>query len=542
MEPIIIEDSDCLNSLGMRMPKSDLTIREISDIVGPKTPVEVMDVASQSELSRWTLDDWATYFEQPNRDRIRNVISLEVSETELGKMIQLPRIVRQMDWVQTIWPDELKVHGSLNYPKVQKYCLMSVARCWTDWHVDFAGSSVFYHILRGMKVFYFIRPTVANLSKYEKWSGNSELQESTWLGDQVNVVYKVTLQAGDTMIIPTGWIHAVYTPTDSLVFGGNYLHSLNIPTQLRIHQIENNTKVPKKFRFPFFSSSLWLVANHYLNRLKRRTMENDKKQDLDNQTQGHKDLDNVEVIPDRVLSGLLTLSGFLIDQSEGVGTDVKDSLSFLEARSIIKENLNCDQQLNSKLYPIAHELNRLVKLSLKKLPTPSSQSTSSSVSAAPATTTTTTTTKPNGLLIHLKRKASQNEKERSKSTNDAAEAQATAQNGSSKKIKITQSNPTRNSINNKNNSSNTNGKKDLGEIIFRSNEVPSTKVEIQRRKVPNYDADWEKKENEEVRADGEEEDVEGVEVRTTGAQNKVVRRYLDDDGRMVFEVELILNK
>lgn len=40
-----------------------------------------------------------------------------------------------------------------------------------------------------------------------------------------------------------GWIHAVYTPEDTLVFGGNILHSFNIPMQLSIHEIENRTKV-----------------------------------------------------------------------------------------------------------------------------------------------------------------------------------------------------------------------------------------------------------------------------------------------------------
>lgn len=38
------------------------------------------------------------------------------------------------------------------YPKVQKYCLMSVKGCFTDFHVDFGGTSVWYHILKGAKV------------------------------------------------------------------------------------------------------------------------------------------------------------------------------------------------------------------------------------------------------------------------------------------------------------------------------------------------------------------------------------------------------
>ena len=40
-----------------------------------------------------------------------------------------------------------------------------------------------------------------------------------------------------------GWIHAVHTPEDSLVFGGNFLHSFGIAMQLRIWAMENTTHV-----------------------------------------------------------------------------------------------------------------------------------------------------------------------------------------------------------------------------------------------------------------------------------------------------------
>ncbi len=132
---------------------------------------------------------------------------------------------------------------------------------WTDWHVDFAASSVYYTVLRGAKAFFFIRPTEGNLAAYAKcrsnasyaspasvsnqtervgWltcnhhttgSGNHDHQQNVWLGDWCDEVRKVTLEAGDTMIIPTGYIHAVYTPKDSLVFGGNYLHGYNVETR-----------------------------------------------------------------------------------------------------------------------------------------------------------------------------------------------------------------------------------------------------------------------------------------------------------------------
>jgi F-box/leucine-rich repeat protein 10/11 len=67
--------------------------------------------------------------------------------------------VRQIDLIDTAWPLELKRQQNddtntlrkMKYPKVQKYCLMSVAGCYTDFHIDFGGSSVWYHVLRGTK-------------------------------------------------------------------------------------------------------------------------------------------------------------------------------------------------------------------------------------------------------------------------------------------------------------------------------------------------------------------------------------------------------
>ncbi|KAG9089737.1 JmjC domain-containing histone demethylation protein 1, partial [Ceratobasidium sp. 392] len=290
-EPVVIVSPD---GLGMRMPDKEFTVSKVAELVGPDTPVEVMDVASQSTSPGWTLGSWAKYYNTPEaeREKIRNVISLEVTSTPLAEQITPPRIVREIDWVEHMWPAGKKGKGQ--FPKVQLYCLMSVAQCWTDWHVDFAGSSVYYHILRGSKVFYFVRPTPANLNAYEKWSG-SENQGTTWFGDLVDKVIKVELTEGNTMLIPTGWIHCVYTPTDSLVFGGNFLHSYNIATQLRVRDIEIATRVPKKFRFPFFTKICWYAADKYVRDLKAK-----------------------EEFSPRVLEGLTALASFLVGEARSI--------------------------------------------------------------------------------------------------------------------------------------------------------------------------------------------------------------------------------
>ncbi|XP_053548903.1 lysine-specific demethylase 2A-like [Bombina bombina] len=69
----------------------------------------------------------------------------------------------------------------------------------------------------------------------------------------------------------TGWIHAVYTPQDTLVFGGNFLHSFNIPMQLRIYSIEDRTRVPTKFRYPFYYEMCWYVLERYVYCMTQRS-------------------------------------------------------------------------------------------------------------------------------------------------------------------------------------------------------------------------------------------------------------------------------
>ncbi|KAF9257816.1 jumonji superfamily protein [Marasmius fiardii PR-910] len=264
-EPILIESPA---GLGMKMPEEDFGVEDVALLVGENTPLEVIDVASQSSVNGWTLGKWVEYFnlEPDKREKILNVISLEISGTLLSDRILPPRLVREIDWVENYWPSTKKGKGH-SYPKVQLYCLMGVQGAWTDWHIDFAGSSVYYHIMEGSKVFYFIKPTAANLAAYERWSG-TDIQNQTWLGDMVDEVIKVTLTESNTMIIPAGWIHAVHTPIDTLVFGGNFLHSYSVPTQLRVRDIEFRTQVPKKFRFPLFTKLCWYVGDKVLKDLK----------------------------------------------------------------------------------------------------------------------------------------------------------------------------------------------------------------------------------------------------------------------------------
>ncbi|KAL6046274.1 Lysine-specific demethylase 2A [Balamuthia mandrillaris] len=405
--------------LGLKVPDAaTFDVDSVAALVGNRE-LEIIDVARQADVTpRWHMEDWAEYFSQApeQRERILNVISLEFSDSKLASKVQSPHVVRLVDWVDHVWPREIKqqalsrflsgggnnnnnkapmptvekvatvvevihkadrrksnrrnqtfegerkeamatatatennqgklvlrvkaqwkegwgftseqamekqatetgggggkklgnrtkrtnrkqlakpknedsviqaaaskvkaapalkgeegkVEGLLPpgfyYPKVQYYCLMSVQGSYTDFHIDFGGSSVWYHILWGSKIFFLMEPTEHNLQAYEDWL-SSPNQHDVFLGDKTSKCYRLHLQAGNTLFIPSGWIHAVYTPEDSLVFGGNFLHGYHIDMQLKVRGIEERTRTPEKFRFPFFETMLWYAAKHYRDRL-----------------------------------------------------------------------------------------------------------------------------------------------------------------------------------------------------------------------------------------------------------------------------------
>lgn len=254
---IVADDGQ--DSLDMVIPKG-LTVRRVAELYGPNEPVPVIDVkAQEGEGKKWTMGKWADYYEQQGEKPVRNVISLEVSRSRLGKLIRRPKAVRDMDLQDSVWREDDKAAP----PPVQFYCLMSVADCFTDFHIDFGGSSVYYHIVKGKKVFFFVPPTKQNLKKYEDWC-LSPNQGHDWLGKQVKECYRVDLYPGDTMLIPSGWIHAVWTPEDSLVIGGNFLTRIHYGMQIKILEIEKNTKVALQFRYPFFQKIMWLTVIKYL--------------------------------------------------------------------------------------------------------------------------------------------------------------------------------------------------------------------------------------------------------------------------------------
>uniref|UniRef100_A0A8C8M811 Uncharacterized protein n=1 Tax=Oncorhynchus tshawytscha TaxID=74940 RepID=A0A8C8M811_ONCTS len=257
-----------IEGLGLRLPQPSFSVKDVEQVVGGDKVIDVIDVARQAD-SKMKLKEFIKYYYNPHRPKVLNVISLEFSDTRMADQVVVPDVAQNMSWVENYWPDD----SFFPKPFVQKYCLMGVKNSYTDFHIDFGGTSVWYHVLWGEKIFYMIKPTQANLALYEAWS-SSPNQSEVFFGDKVDKCYKCVVQQGTTLLIPTGWIHAVLTSQDCMAFGGNFLHNLNIGMQLRCYEMERRLKTPDLFKFPYFEAICWYVAKNLLETLKELREDN----------------------------------------------------------------------------------------------------------------------------------------------------------------------------------------------------------------------------------------------------------------------------
>ena len=255
--PLVVK-KDGKENLGLIVPNEKTTLQDVANIVGRDRPVKLIEVGTQNQLEGHTLGMFADYLAgyTPGAHKVLNMITLECSATPLSSHIQAPKVVRDMDWIDNVWPLERRARG--DFPSVQKYCLSGMGESYTDFHVDFGGTSVWYHVISGCKRFFLVPPSTKNLRAYADWTRASS-SEDTFFGDVVNKdyvpgaegesgqsqIFQLDLMPGQTLMIPGAWIHAVYTPVDSLVFGGNFLHSGAIIRQLQVYEVEGRTRVGK---------------------------------------------------------------------------------------------------------------------------------------------------------------------------------------------------------------------------------------------------------------------------------------------------------
>lgn len=92
------------------------------------------------------------------------------------------------------------------------------------------------------------------------------------LFSSVEKTHKSKVSTGETVFIPNGWIYAILSTQDSITFGGYFLHSLSISTQLSINDFLHTLNTPE-LEFPSYEVTNWYAAPNIL-KMARESFKN----------------------------------------------------------------------------------------------------------------------------------------------------------------------------------------------------------------------------------------------------------------------------
>jgi F-box/leucine-rich repeat protein 10/11 len=113
------------------------------------------------------------------------------------------------------------------YRFTPSYLLLTQAGAITMTHIDFSNTTVCYILLRGCKIFYFVRPTARNLKLYKAYLKLRHKRPNIVFETHAGLEggsYKVVVTENQAIFIPPNFIHMVYTIADSVVIAFNILH------------------------------------------------------------------------------------------------------------------------------------------------------------------------------------------------------------------------------------------------------------------------------------------------------------------------------
>lgn len=156
--------------------------------------------------------------------------------------------------------------------------------------------------------------------------------------------------------------------TQSLVFGGNFLHSFGILKQLKIAKVEDATKVPQKFRYPFFTEMLWYVLAKYVHTLLGRShLDGEANREHELIDQPHIHLTHYE------LFGLKEIVMYLYDlppQRKNVPELIRDPVQLIkDVRCLVERHCKDSPELAITGKPVLHpDSNQSINVQSQQLP------------------------------------------------------------------------------------------------------------------------------------------------------------------------------
>merc|ERR1719502_2317926 len=99
--------------------------------------------------------------------------------------------------------------------RVRSFWTMSPAGTYLDFaRADLLGAGMWTHVIRGAQTFVVVPPSTHNTALYEHWVTVAHSCPELF-GDLADSCYRIDVHEGQTLVMPAGWIYAIYVSTSS---------------------------------------------------------------------------------------------------------------------------------------------------------------------------------------------------------------------------------------------------------------------------------------------------------------------------------------
>ena len=174
--------------------------------------------------AKWVFEQFA----QPPKERsvlLNCVHQLSASDTvgNHDEVAQMPRTLDERNLSRRWWP------------KQSTFCLFTMQGASMSYHLDLWATAVLYVVLWGVKLFVVAPPTKHNLGLLRSWQesgGDGRREAHARFPAELEQAQIAVLLQHQALLLPSGWVHAVFTPVDSSTLGWNWQPEAQLPSAL----------------------------------------------------------------------------------------------------------------------------------------------------------------------------------------------------------------------------------------------------------------------------------------------------------------------
>ncbi|TMW62298.1 hypothetical protein Poli38472_009791 [Pythium oligandrum] len=281
-EPLLVVDGSW-SVAGLGKPMPVIGIQDIGALLAANScTVRSVDIGSQEGFQLSTTG-WNARLANPSPESPLNA-QFRVLETGFRQEVAAPVAVTEIDW-HYVLPSSNGTNARVPNPEI--YGTLCGAGTFHDFTVSPDTKSTWISVSNGEISVFLIEPTTGNVRAFRDWkSSTREPPAAVFLAERVEQCIKCDVKSMATLVIPSGWIYAIYAEHGGSYFSGFFGNTVTLTTQLDVwRELEEDAQIARQWHdlsFPHgwsslaspalsptppFNAQLWSAVCHYINEL-----------------------------------------------------------------------------------------------------------------------------------------------------------------------------------------------------------------------------------------------------------------------------------